>query len=277
MPHEAAIAAALLDPERAAPAAITPAHHSRFSVYRNNVARKSDRSARGALPCGRRKASARNPSPSWRESLSPAIRRLRRSSPSTARISPISSMRFRRMSPTSAISRGSKQAAPAPIIPPTLRRLARRRSRASSPRRSQSFASPPSRRGDHHLAASDRDDLGHEHRRHAARADYGLARRGCACGAARARCRSPAATARRRRVSSRGSRSPNVSRRPPWRHSRRRLTSILPSISPAFSATASSSAFCPRSIGGIDERSFRDAASRKVVARASRRASDMPA
>jgi Putative DNA-binding domain len=35
MAHEAAIAAALLDPQRPAPQAITPAH--RFAVYRNNV------------------------------------------------------------------------------------------------------------------------------------------------------------------------------------------------------------------------------------------------
>jgi hypothetical protein len=38
MTHEAAIAAALLDPDRAAPTAITSAHKSRFAVYRNNVA-----------------------------------------------------------------------------------------------------------------------------------------------------------------------------------------------------------------------------------------------
>ncbi len=37
MPYDAAIAAALLDPERAPPRAIAPAHRSRFSVYRNNV------------------------------------------------------------------------------------------------------------------------------------------------------------------------------------------------------------------------------------------------
>ncbi len=37
MAHEAAIAAALLDPECAAPAAINAAHQGRFAVYRNNV------------------------------------------------------------------------------------------------------------------------------------------------------------------------------------------------------------------------------------------------
>lgn len=37
MPHEAAIAAALLDPERPVPQPIAPAHRSRFAVYRNNV------------------------------------------------------------------------------------------------------------------------------------------------------------------------------------------------------------------------------------------------
>jgi hypothetical protein len=37
MPHEAAIAAALLDPERPVPEPIAPAHRSRFAVYRNNV------------------------------------------------------------------------------------------------------------------------------------------------------------------------------------------------------------------------------------------------
>jgi hypothetical protein len=58
MPHEAAIAAALLDPERAPPQAIAPAHRSRFSVYRNNVVASLSETLEARFPAVRKTVGA---------------------------------------------------------------------------------------------------------------------------------------------------------------------------------------------------------------------------